>query len=67
MKTFVFTYSCFDITAASVSQRSKVVATKDTLTAQVQMLLFLNKCNKEGNGKVQYWCEDLRPSQSDIM
>lgn len=64
MKSFVFTYSRLDITAASISQLTKVIATKDALTAQVQMLLFLNKNNKEGNGKMQYWCDTLHPTQT---
>ena len=64
MKSFVFTYSCFNIIANSTSQHTKIISTKDVMTAQVQLLLFLNKCNKVGNGKVQFWCDDIRPSQT---
>lgn len=59
---FVFNYSCINLATNEVSVSQKRISSQSALGAQVLLLMYLNKCNKDGNG-VKYWCDSLQPEQ----
>ena len=64
MQTFVFVYHRYDISSKSTTDHKKSFMSRDILTAQVQMLIHLNKLNKDDHYKYQYWSDDLRPGDT---
>ena len=57
-KIFVFTYTRLDIASGTSLDHHKSITSKEVLAAQIQMLMFLNKSNKESK-TFKYYADKL--------
>lgn len=64
--TFVFDYTRLDILSGTKMTHQKTVSSKTELAAQIQMLMFLNKCNSKSAGTFQYYADTLHPTVTTV-
>jgi len=64
-KMFVFTYTRLDIESGTSIKQHKSISSKELLAAQIQMLMFLNKSNKESK-MFKYYAEKLTASEQIV-